>query len=69
MNPEEGELRPQLLDRFGLSIRIEGIRNPKDRVKIIKYRNEYDENPESLSTNSKMKKKNLLKKSLKQELI
>ncbi len=33
MNPEEGELRPQLLDRFGLSIRIEGIRNLKDRVK------------------------------------
>lgn len=62
MNPEEGELRPQLLDRFGLSIRIEGIRNPKDRVKIIKYRNEYDENPESFVNKFKDEEEKLIKK-------
>lgn len=46
MNPEEGELRPQLLDRFGLSIRIAGISDPEKRVQIIKYRAAYDEDPE-----------------------
>lgn len=45
MNPEEGELRPQLLDRFGLSVRIEGIPEPEKRMQIIKYRTAYDENP------------------------
>jgi magnesium chelatase subunit D len=34
MNPEEGELRPQLLDRFGLCVDVEGIRDPDDRVLI-----------------------------------
>src|SRR5437868_1163461 len=32
MNPEEGELRPQLLDRFGLCVDVEGIRDPDERV-------------------------------------
>lgn len=47
MNPEEGELRPQLLDRFGLSVRIAGIQEPAKRVQIIKYRTAYDEDPET----------------------
>jgi Mg-chelatase subunit ChlI len=47
MNPEEGELRPQLLDRFGMSVRIAGIQEPEKRIQIIKYRNAYDENPEA----------------------
>src|SRR5881628_2177143 len=34
MNPEEGELRPQLLDRFGLCVDVEGIRQPDRRVEI-----------------------------------
>jgi magnesium chelatase subunit D len=34
MNPEEGELRPQLLDRFGLCVDVEGIRDPDLRVEI-----------------------------------
>jgi magnesium chelatase subunit D len=34
MNPEEGELRPQLLDRFGLCVDVEGIREPELRVEI-----------------------------------
>jgi Mg-chelatase subunit ChlI len=35
MNPEEGDLRPQLLDRFALSVDITGIRDARDRVTII----------------------------------
>jgi Mg-chelatase subunit ChlI len=35
MNPEEGDLRPQLLDRFGLSVELVGIRDARERVKII----------------------------------
>jgi Mg-chelatase subunit ChlI len=35
MNPEEGDLRPQLLDRFALSVEILGIRNPRERVEIM----------------------------------
>ncbi|RJP24683.1 MAG: magnesium chelatase ATPase subunit I [Candidatus Abyssobacteria bacterium SURF_5] len=36
MNPEEGELRPQLLDRFGLCVNIEGIADPLQRVEVVK---------------------------------
>ena len=45
MNPEEGTLRPQLLDRFGLSVRIEGIQDPDARVGIMKLRHAFDEDP------------------------
>lgn len=45
MNPEEGELRPQFLDRFGFCAEIEGVNNPRERVEIIKRRNEFDDNP------------------------
>ena len=47
MNPEEGELRPQLLDRFGLSVRIEGVLDPEKRVRIVKFRSAYDEDPQA----------------------
>jgi len=46
MNPEEGELRPQLLDRFGLCVHIEGINDPEDRVAIMERRAAFDEDPE-----------------------
>ena len=46
MNPEEGELRPQLLDRFGLMVTVEGERNPDDRMEIVRRRLEYEKNPE-----------------------
>ncbi|WP_373838675.1 putative cobaltochelatase [Methanospirillum sp.] len=42
MNPEEGDLRPQLLDRFGLCVDIEGIDDPDIRVEVVKRRREYD---------------------------
>jgi len=47
MNPEEGELRPQLLDRFGLCVEIRGIKEPEKRIEIIKLRSEYEDAPKS----------------------
>lgn len=44
-NPEEGELRPQLLDRFGMHALIKTIKEPKLRVKIVKQREEFEKNP------------------------
>lgn len=46
MNPEEGDLRPQLLDRFALSVDIHGLRGPRDRVEIMKNNLEYEKDPE-----------------------
>ena len=47
MNPEEGELRPQLLDRFGLCVQIEGIADPNLRVEIMERRYDFEKTPES----------------------
>ncbi|WP_048110801.1 putative cobaltochelatase [Methanoregula formicica] len=47
MNPEEGELRPQLLDRFGLCVEIGGIRDVDTRVEVIRRRQKYDDAPEA----------------------
>lgn len=45
-NPEEGELRPQLLDRFGMHAEIRTVREPDLRVKIVEERSEFDRNPQ-----------------------
>ena len=47
MNPEEGDLRPQLLDRFGLAVDMAGIHDPKLRVEIVKRRMAYEQDPDS----------------------
>lgn len=44
-NPEEGELRPQLLDRFGMHAEIRTVKNPELRVKIVEERTAFDQNP------------------------
>lgn len=49
MNPEEGELRPQLLDRFGLSVHVEGIADRDSRVTIMERRVAFDESPETFA--------------------
>jgi magnesium chelatase subunit I len=46
-NPEEGELRPQLLDRFGMHAEIRTIRDPKLRVRVVEERIRFDLYPES----------------------
>ena len=45
MNPEEGDLRPQLLDRFGLCVDVAGIADPALRVQVIKRRRAYEKDP------------------------
>jgi magnesium chelatase subunit I len=46
-NPEEGELRPQLLDRFGMHAEIRTIREPNLRVKIVEERISFDQSPQT----------------------
>jgi magnesium chelatase subunit I len=45
-NPEEGELRPQLLDRFGMHAEIRTISDPTSRVRIVEERMSFDQSPE-----------------------
>lgn len=45
MNPEEGDLRPQLLDRFGLAVEVEGIMPPEERREVVRRRIAYETNP------------------------
>ena len=45
MNPEEGDLRPQLLDRFGLAVEVEGRFSPEERQLIVKRRIAYEADP------------------------
>jgi magnesium chelatase subunit D len=45
MNPEEGELRPQLLDRFGLTVEVAASREPDQRVEVVRRRLSYDDDP------------------------
>src|SRR5919197_8974 len=45
-NPEEGELRPQLLDRFGLCAEVETVRDIGERVRIVEHREAFDDDPE-----------------------
>jgi len=44
-NPEEGELRPQLLDRFGMHAEIRTVKDPALRVKVVEERTSFDKNP------------------------
>ncbi|MBE9185529.1 magnesium chelatase ATPase subunit I [Microcoleus sp. LEGE 07076] len=44
-NPEEGELRPQLLDRFGMHAEIRTVKDPNLRVEIVEQRSSFDQNP------------------------
>jgi len=46
MNPEEGDLRPQLLDRFALCVDMHGIADPRQRVAIVERRVAYESDPE-----------------------
>lgn len=46
MNPEEGELRPQLLDRFAISVKVETLKDPKLRAEIVRRNLEFEMDPE-----------------------
>ena len=45
MNPEEGELRPQLLDRFGLTVEVRATREPSERAEVVRRRLAYEADP------------------------
>jgi magnesium chelatase subunit D len=45
MNPEEGELRPQLLDRFGISVEVRGSRDTDERAEIVRRQLEFEADP------------------------
>ncbi|WP_461034050.1 putative cobaltochelatase [Streptomyces mayteni] len=45
MNPEEGELRPQLLDRFGLTVEVTASRDPDERAEVVRRRLAFDADP------------------------
>jgi magnesium chelatase subunit D len=49
MNPEEGELRPQLLDRFGLTVEVGASRDPKVRAEVVRRRLAADADPEGFA--------------------
>ncbi len=49
MNPEEGDLRPQLLDRFALSVEIRGIREARERVLIMQRNLGFEADPQGFS--------------------
>ncbi|EPD96222.1 putative cobaltochelatase [Streptomyces albus] len=49
MNPEEGELRPQLLDRFGLTVEVAASREPEQRVEVVRRRLAHDDDPEAFA--------------------
>jgi Mg-chelatase subunit ChlI len=59
MNPEEGELRPQLLDRFGLCVEVKGLSDPIMRQKVIKERLQFEEDPQRYIKDWELKEKEL----------
>lgn len=61
-NPEEGELRPQLLDRFGMHAEIKTVKDPLLRVQIVEQRSDFDENPLLALKNYKKKQDELKNK-------
>ncbi len=58
-NPEEGELRPQLLDRFGMHAEIRTVKEPALRVQIVEQRSEFDQNPLVFVDKSKTEQESL----------
>lgn len=58
-NPEEGELRPQLLDRFGLSVEIRTPEDLKTRVDVVRRRDDFERDPEAFTAKWKSKNQRL----------
>ncbi|MFO8017385.1 MAG: ATP-binding protein [Promethearchaeia archaeon] len=59
MNPEEGELRPQIADRLGLEVKIKAPTNPKTRAEITRRVIEFDDNPKEFIKQYEEKQKEL----------
>eukprot|EP00975_Prorocentrum_lima_P011108 2360494-Prorocentrum_lima.AAC.1 len=63
-NPEEGELRPQLLDRFGMHAEIRTVRDPELRVQVVEQRSNFDQNPEECLAENASKQQELIERIL-----
>ncbi|MEL7201094.1 MAG: magnesium chelatase ATPase subunit I, partial [Pseudomonadota bacterium] len=61
-NPEEGELRPQLLDRFGLSVDVRTPTDVQERVEVVRRRDAYEQDPAAFAKKWKRKDTALRKK-------
>ena len=61
-NPEEGELRPQLLDRFGMHAQIKTLKEPQLRVKIVQQRELFEKNPKEFNSKYEDEQKKLREK-------
>ena len=59
-NPEEGELRPQLLDRFGMHAEIRTVRDPELRVQVVEQRSNFDQDPEACLAENREKQEVLM---------
>lgn len=65
MNPEEGELRPQILDRFGLCVEISAPMNPEERIEIVRRTEEFQKDPVEFYEKYKKEEEELTKKIVK----
>jgi magnesium chelatase subunit I len=61
-NPEEGELRPQLLDRFGLAVEVSTPRDLKTRMEVIRRRDAFDRDPAAFSASYRAENRRLRRK-------
>ena len=68
-NPEEGELRPQLLDRFGMHAQIKTVKDPELRVKIVEERTSFDKDSEAWISKYKEEQEELKDKLIKAQNI
>ncbi|MBX4148638.1 ATP-binding protein [Paenibacillus lautus] len=60
MNPEEGDLRPQLLDRFALSVDIGGEKDVRERALVIRRRMDFERDPASFSAHYEAEQERVL---------
>jgi len=61
-NPEEGELRPQLLDRFGMHAQIKTVKLPEERVRVVEERTEFDTEPKAFRAKYKEQQEDIISK-------
>lgn len=62
MNPEEGDLRPQIVDRFDMSVSIKGVNSSDEREEIVSRRLDFEHDPENFYNNWLSEQKELSKK-------
>ena len=69
MNPEEGELRPQLLDRFGLAVEVTGQPEPSIRAEVVRRRVAYEANPERFAAGFRQEEQQLSQQIIKAQSL